>query len=125
MVEEQPENGGARCTVGLIESGLGSKEEPVREGVRACQLVPVSKDAINGALLVEFLAVIYSWTGEKNLALEQLKIAASLPNDVSYGQLRLHPYWDDLRGDPAFERLVTSLAPHDVATRSPDPSPER
>ena len=69
------------------------------------------KDAINGALLIEYLAIIYAWTGEKDRALEQLAIAAQIPSDVSYGQLRLHPYWDPLRGDPRFEKIVASLAP--------------
>ena len=43
-------------------------------------------------------------------AFEQLTIAASIPGYLSYGQLRLHPYWDQLRGDPRFEKIVASLA---------------
>jgi hypothetical protein len=42
---------------------------------------------------------------------EQLRIATKLPGPLSYGELRLHPYWDSLRGDPRFEKLVASLAP--------------
>ena len=62
-------------------------------------------------LLVKYLAVIYAWTGEKDLAFEQLTVAAKLPGFLSYGELRLHPYWDSLRGDPRFEKIVASLAP--------------
>jgi hypothetical protein len=43
--------------------------------------------------------------------LEQLSVAARIPGYLSYGQLRLHPYWDPLRGDPRFEKIVESLAP--------------
>jgi hypothetical protein len=64
-----------------------------------------------GALLVQNLAVIYAWTGEKDQAIEQLAIAARTLSDVNYGQLRLHPYGDPLRGDPGFEKIVASLAP--------------
>jgi hypothetical protein len=58
----------------------------------------------------QYLAVIYAWTGEKDLAFEQLSVAARIPGYLSYGHLRLHPYWDPLRGDPRFEKVVASLA---------------
>jgi hypothetical protein len=73
--------------------------------------MPVSKNAIEGALLIRYLAVIYAWTGEKDLAVEQLAIAARIPGFLSYGELRLHPRWDPLRGDPRFDKVVASLAP--------------
>src|SRR5438874_2494416 len=58
-----------------------------------------------------YLAPIYTWTGDKDLALEQLAKAAQLPSNLNYGWLRLHPDWDLLRGDPRFEKIVASLAP--------------
>ncbi len=75
------------------------------------ELLLITKDAITGQLLMEYLAVIYAWTGEKDLALEQLSILTRIPIDVNYGTLCLRPYWDSLRGDPRFEKIVTSLAP--------------
>ncbi len=108
---EQPNYAEALCVLGLIDAGLGRKEEAIREGLRAVELLPVTKDAINGALLIKYLAVIYAWTGEKDRALDQLEIAARIPCDVNYGQLRLHPFWDSLRGDPRFEKIVASLTP--------------
>jgi hypothetical protein len=64
-------------------------------------------------MLVQYLAVIYAWTGEKDRAIEQLAEAAKLPGGViSYGYLRLNPLWDPLRGDPRFEAIVASLAPN-------------
>ncbi len=59
-------------------------------------------------------AVIAAWTGEKDLACEQLAIATRLPGSLSYGQLKLLPYWDPLRGDPRFEKIVASLAPKET-----------
>jgi hypothetical protein len=61
--------------------------------------------------MIEFFAIIAAWVGEKDLACEQLAIATRLPGSPSYGQLKLHPYWDPLRGDPRFEKIVASLAP--------------
>ena len=95
-------------TPALIDAGLGRKEEAIREGRRASELTPVAKDAMNGANIMQFLGVIYAWTGEKDLALEQLATAIRFPssNFLSYGQLKLHPLWDPVRGDPRFEKLV-------------------
>ena len=45
---------------------------------------------------------------------EQLAIATRRPGDLSYGQLKLLPLWDPLRGDPRFEQIVASLAPNET-----------
>ena len=111
LVAEQPEYAEGFCVLGIADAALGHKDDAIREGRRAVELMPVSKDAIRGPLLIQYLAVIYAWTGEVDLALEQLSVAASIPSHLSYGQLRLHPYWDPLRGDPRFEKIVASLAP--------------
>ena len=111
LVEQQPDYAEGLCVLGMIDAALGNKEDAIREGRHAVELLPVTKDAIIGPLLVQNLALIYEWTGEKDLALEQLAIAARIPGYLSYGQLRLHPYWDPLRGDPRFEKIVASLAP--------------
>jgi len=111
MVAEQPDYPEGLCVLGIADAALGNKEDAIREGRRAVELLPVTKDAIIGPLLVQNLALIYAWTGEKDLAFEQLSIAAKVPGYLSYGELRLHPYWDPLRDDPRFEKIVASLAP--------------
>jgi serine/threonine protein kinase len=111
LVADQPDYPEGLCVLGIADAALGNKEDAIREGRRAVELMPVSKDAIRGPLLIQYLAVIYAWTGEKDLALEQLSVVARIPSHLSYGQLRLHPYWDPLRGDPRFENIVASLAP--------------
>ena len=70
------------------------------------ELLPVTKDAVTGAELLRDLAIIYAWVGEKDLAIKQLEEVLRIPSELSYGQLRLHPYWDPLRGDPRFEKLL-------------------
>ena len=97
--------------LGMADAALGHKDDAIREGRRAVELLPVTKDSLVGVLLVQNLALIYAWTGEKDLACEQLAIAAKLPGLLSYGELRLHPHWDPLRGDQRFEKIVASFAP--------------
>jgi hypothetical protein len=114
-VEKQPDFAAAVSLLGMIDAGLGRKEEALREGLRACELLPISKDAIAGTACAVNLAQIYAWTGDKDLAIEQIAAVERVPNEISYGRLKLHPYWDSLRGGPRFEKIVASLAPKDVA----------
>jgi serine/threonine protein kinase/tetratricopeptide (TPR) repeat protein len=109
---QAPESyGPALCVLGLIDAGLGRKEEALRQGRRAVKLLPVEKDAIHGTGMVEYYAMIAAWVGEKDLACDQLAIAVRPPSPLTYGHLKLLPYWDPLRGDPRFEQIVASLAP--------------
>jgi TolB-like protein/class 3 adenylate cyclase/Flp pilus assembly protein TadD len=110
-VEKQPDFAAALSLLGMIDAGLDRKEEALREGRRGCELLPISKDAIDGADIAINLAQIYAWTGEKDRAIEQIAAVERVPNSLSYGLLKLHPYWDSLRGDPRFEKIVASLAP--------------
>ena len=111
IVRAQPKNHNPLSVLALIDAQLGEKENAVREARTACEMLPVSKDALEGVQLITNLATVYAIAGEKDLALEQLEIVAKLPNGPNYGQLRLDPEWDSLRGDPRFEKIVASLAP--------------
>jgi TolB-like protein/Tfp pilus assembly protein PilF len=106
IVIEQPNYAQALCMLGLIDAGLGRNEEALTEGRRAVELLPLTKDALTGAELMMFLAIIYAWVGEKDLALKELTSLLEIPGHLSYGQLRLHPYWDPLRGDPRFDKII-------------------
>ena len=110
-VRDQPTYAPAWSRLALIDAGLGRKEEAIREGRRACELLPVTKDSLDGPSFITNLAIIYAWTGEKDLAFEQLALSAQLPGGVSYGELKHYPQWDSLRDDPRFEKLLASLAP--------------
>ena len=111
-VQKQPNYAAALCALGVIDAVLGNKDDAIREGERAVELTPVSKNAIEGATLVRYLAVIYAWTGNKDRAIQRLAETTYLPGShISYGYLRLHPLWGPLRGDPRFEAIVASLAP--------------
>jgi tetratricopeptide (TPR) repeat protein len=110
-VRAQPDDGTVLCVLGLLDAGLGRKEEALREGRRALEMAPLTKDSLDYADVLYFYAVICAWTGERDLAIEQLETLAKIPAGPSYGDIRLSPNWDPLRGDPRFEKIVNSLAP--------------
>ena len=111
LVRADPDDAGALCVLGLIDAALGRKEEALREGRRAVELLPVEKDATNGTRVIGVLAIIAAWVGDNDLACEQLAIVNHRRNEISYGELKLEPFWDPLRGEPCFEKIVASLAP--------------
>jgi tetratricopeptide (TPR) repeat protein len=114
IVQAQPDYEPPLCVLGLIDAALGRKEEALREGRRAIELLPVEKDSINGSHMIQYFAVTAAWTGEKDLALQQLELGVRAPfasQLLSYGGLKLLPFWDPLRGDPRFSKIVASLAP--------------
>ncbi len=112
--QEQPNYAEALSALAAVDAGLNRKEEAIREGKHAVELLPLSQDAVDGAVLLENLAMIYAWTDEKELAIEQIGALLKVPSRLNYGQLRLHPNWSSLRGDPRFEVIVQSLAPKNV-----------
>jgi len=111
IVQAQPDYGPAVCVLALIDAGLGRKEEALREIRRAVELVPIEKDSLNGADMIQYSAIVAAWVGERDLALQNLAKAARLPGFVTYGRLKLLPWYDPLRGDSRFDKIVNSLAP--------------
>jgi len=111
LVRADPDNAGALAVLGLIDAALGRKEEALREGRRAVELLPVEKDSINGAVIIAYLATIAAWVGDKDLACQEIVASIRYSSYLSYGQLKRMPEWDPLRGDPCFEKIVASLAP--------------
>jgi serine/threonine-protein kinase len=106
VLKKQPDYAEAISVLGMIDAALGRKEDAIREGRRAVELLPVTKDVMTGSELLRNLALIYAWTGEKELALNQIAAALQGPGHITYGQLRLHPWWDAIRDDPRFDKLV-------------------
>jgi tetratricopeptide (TPR) repeat protein len=108
--QQLPSYPGGWIVLGLIDAGLSHKSEAIAEGQRACELLPLSKDAWDGVTYVLYLAEIYAWVGEKDLALQELE-RAKIPCGVVYGDLKMSPKWDALRGDRRFDQILASVAP--------------
>jgi TolB-like protein/class 3 adenylate cyclase len=101
----------ALIALGQIDAALGRAADAVREGEHAAELLPPSKDSINGGLIQDKLARIYAQAGDANHAFSVLEKAWKVANGVSYGSLKLEQDWDPLRHDPRFDKVVQSLAP--------------
>jgi TolB-like protein/class 3 adenylate cyclase/Flp pilus assembly protein TadD len=111
MVIDQPDYAPAWSLLGVTDAALGRGEEAIKEGRRACEILPLSKDAWEGPSWVINLAMIYGWLGAKDAAFEQLEAAVKNTAGVSYGELKLMPMWDPLRKDPRFDQALASLQP--------------
>jgi TolB-like protein/Tfp pilus assembly protein PilF len=114
IVQAQPDYGPTLCVLGLIDAALGPKDLALDEGRRAIALTPLEKDVNNGSRVLQYYAITAAWAGEKELALQQLEagLRAPVASDIlSYGALKLLPFWAPLRGDLRFEKIVESLAP--------------
>jgi TolB-like protein/class 3 adenylate cyclase/Tfp pilus assembly protein PilF len=114
IVQAQPDYGPPLCVLGMIDAALGHKDLALDEGRRAIALMPVEKDVVNGSYVIQYFGITAAWAGEKELALQQVETGLRAPcvsQMLSYGALKLLPFWDPLRGDPRFEKIVESLAP--------------
>lgn len=111
QLAEQRDNPLLIATIGLLDAGLGRKEDAVREGRRAVELRPIAQDADDGATVLTSLAMIYAWVGDTNAAIEQLTFLAKTPGGPAYGQLKYDPAWDPVRSDPRFAAMVNELQP--------------
>ena len=115
-LRDHPDNGILVAQLGLINAGLQRKPEAIAEGLRGVELRPLSSDAVDGATVLSNVAMIYAWVGDVNSAIERLIALSKMPGGPDYGQLKFDPAWDALRGDPRFEKIVTSLAPKDATS---------
>ena len=99
----------------VVDALLDSKEVAISEAKRAVELLPISKDALFGSYMEMNLAVAYAWSNELDLAFEKLTSLTEATNiqGIFYGQLKGDPYWEPLRKDPRYEKLLAELAPRD------------
>jgi TolB-like protein/Tfp pilus assembly protein PilF len=109
----KPEDARTLAVLAQVDAGLGHKELAIQEAQHAVDLMPVSKDIYDGALVLEGLAQVYTWTNEPDRAVELLQKLVTMPGYTNYARLKLYPMWNPLRGDPRFEKIVNSLAPKD------------
>jgi Predicted integral membrane protein len=107
----KPEHARTIAVLAQVDAGLGQKDLAIREVQHAIDLMPISKDIYDGALVLEGLAQVYVWSGDRDRAIELVQKLVSMPGYTDYGRLKLHPLWSPLRGDPRFEKIVNALAP--------------
>jgi len=110
LLREAPDDPARHAQHGLILAALGQKEEAIKEGKKAVELLPESRDAFDGPQSTAALAQIYAWTGEHDQAFGLLDHLLTVPNGVAVPILKLDPAWDPLRKDPRFQALIDKYA---------------
>ena len=95
----------------IVDAMLGKKEDAISDAKRAVEMLPISKDAVDGPSVLLNLAEVYAWTNEPDSAFETMNALKDIPNGLFYGDLKRGPAWDPLRKDPRFDKLLAELAP--------------
>ena len=107
----KPDDPRTLAVLAQVDAGLGRKEQAISEARRAVDLMPVSRDAYDGMLVLYGLAQVYTWTGEPDQALSLVRQLMQMPGYLTYGYLKVDPSWGPLRSNPRFEEFVASLGP--------------
>jgi len=107
----KPEHARTIAVLAQVDANLGQKDLAIQEAQHAIDLMPISKDLYDGVLVLEGLAQVYTWSGDRDRAIELVQKLLTMPGYTNYGRLKLHPLWAPLRGDPRFEKIAASLAP--------------
>ena len=109
-IAEVPDDPRYHAALGLALAGLGRKEEAVRSGLHAVELLPIEREAWRGAVLEESLAAIYASVGEEDAAIDRLEKLLARPSQLSSALLKADPIWKSLRGNPRFQKLIRERA---------------
>jgi TolB-like protein/Tfp pilus assembly protein PilF/class 3 adenylate cyclase len=112
-VKEAPLSAMRHANLGWLYAFMGRKDDAIREGRRAVELKPESKDAVDGVIANCYLALIYARVGERDLAfplIERLLKTPGAVDSVDYSitinDLKHRWEWDPLRSDPRFQKLL-------------------
>jgi TolB-like protein/class 3 adenylate cyclase/Tfp pilus assembly protein PilF len=111
-VREAPASANRHANLGWLYAFMGRREDAIREGRRAVELNPESKDAVDGPLMNCYLALIYARIGEKELAIPLIERLLKTPGavdsadySITINDLKYRWEWDPLRGDLAFQKF--------------------
>jgi len=112
-VQASPGNALLLSVLGIVDALQGRKEAALAEARHAVEMLPTSQDAIDGPGVLANLAVVYAWTDESDLAIEQLRVLARIPHGIYYGQLKVDQLWTPIRQESRFQKVLAELAPRD------------
>jgi len=110
LVRDAPGDSTRHGQLGTILAGMGLKEDAIKEGKKAVELLPEFQDAFDGPQATAALAEIYAWVGENDEALRLLDHLLRVPAGLTVPLLKLDPVWDPLRKDPRFQALIDKYA---------------
>jgi tetratricopeptide (TPR) repeat protein len=107
-LKNRPDDPRTLAVLAQVDANLGNKSLALEEAQKAVGLMPVSKDAYDGPLVLQGLTQVYVWTGDHDRAFDELETLLSMPGYVSYGYLKTDPAWQPLRNHPRFQQLLSS-----------------
>jgi TolB-like protein/Tfp pilus assembly protein PilF len=110
-LKNKPNDPRTLAVLAQIDANLGNKELALREAQNALTIMPVSKDAYDGPLILQGLVQVYTWTGDLDHTFSELEKLLAMPGYVSYGYLKTDPAWQPLREQERFQKLLASIAP--------------
>jgi TolB-like protein len=110
-VKEHPETASRHVQLGIVYAYLGRKEDALREGHRALELLPESKDAYYGVDISNMFAIILARLGDGDRAISLIERLLTTPHGLVRQDLRVSPDWDSLRKDPRFQKILASPEP--------------
>jgi len=110
-INEYPNDPRFYSTLGLAYARLGKNKEAIDAGLKAIDILPISKDAMFGPNYEKSLCHIYSIIGEKNKALEKIEYLSVIPNGFHYGELKMDPDFDSIRNESRFQTVLNILKP--------------
>ena len=117
-VEEAPESAERHASLGWLYALMGRKRDAIAEGRRAVELKPESKDAVDGALMNGYLALIYARVGENDLAIPLIERLLTTPGavdstnySITVNDLKYRWDWDLIRDDPRFKQMILETRP--------------
>jgi hypothetical protein len=112
-VLKSPQDARILSLLAVVDALLNKKDIAISEARRAVEMQPISTDALYGPAILKNLAIVYAWSNEVDLALDTLGSLTETPFGIYYGALKGEPYWEPLREDPRYEKLLEGLAPRD------------
>jgi serine/threonine-protein kinase len=106
----RPDDPGLLGQLAIAESALGENQPALRHARHANEMLPLSVDALDGAMCEMNLAAVLVMTGDRDAIFDQLSKLVTLPFGLSHGDLKLDPVWDAIRNDPRFDRILAESA---------------
>ena len=116
LYRHQPDNFVFAASLSQIYAAMGQKQSALKAAEESIVLLPSANDRVSGPSLEQNLALIQAIFGENSRAISTLTQLLQTaygswlydPVPITPALLRLDPFWDPLRADPAFQKLVAS-----------------
>ena len=97
--------------LGCTYARQGKFDKAIKSGIKATQILPITRDALFGPMYEKYLTAIYALSGEHDKALEKIDYLISIPGGFHYGELLNDPDFDSIRSNPRFQVVLNKLKP--------------